>query len=96
MTEAPHRAYRLKLDIEADTREALEQALEDILGRIDDESLGKGITGGQSFGYSHEIVVDETITPEGYSESNRQYLEALRERRNTALGDLADNDRDLI
>lgn len=78
MSTAPHRAYRLKLDLEADTIDALESALRNIGLRAVMGELTSGVSGGVDSGHVYELTHDPTMTAERYQHELRDYVDGLR------------------
>jgi hypothetical protein len=70
----PHRAVRLVLDLEADTREDLLSALRQIGIEIAMGQLTKGVSGGYSSGYSYEYTESASPTHDQYFEALNLYL----------------------
>jgi hypothetical protein len=62
----PHRACRFTLDIEADTRDDMVTALENIARQLDRGELTKGVSGGYSSGYIYEYTESENPTHAEY------------------------------
>lgn len=77
-TEAPRRAVRLTLKLEADDRGSLAHALFELSNRADRGELTNGVSGGSDSGYIYEYSESDTPTHNEYFEQLRKYLEALK------------------
>lgn len=72
--EAPHRAVRLKLNIEADSREYLERAVDEFSRTIEQRVPPGGACGGYDWGWSYEMSVSEGPTHDEYAAALEEYL----------------------
>lgn len=59
---APRRAFCLTLELQADTREDMVNALINMAGEIDREELTTGVSGGYSSGAIYELLVNPEQT----------------------------------
>lgn len=73
-TQAPQRAYRLTLKLDADTRDDLTRALCNLAARIEREQVTRGVWGGPTDGAIYELLIDPAITHQTYFVQVRQYL----------------------
>ena len=71
MSELPRRAVTLLLDLQADSKDALLNALENIITHIDRGELTKGCSGGYDAGYTYEYA-------EAAGPSHDEYVEQLK------------------
>ncbi|WP_428383562.1 hypothetical protein [Nevskia ramosa] len=71
---APRRAFRLTLELHADTREDLVHALEDMAFRVATDDVTRGASGGCRSGATYELSVDPDQTHDSYFASLREYL----------------------
>lgn len=79
MSDAPpRRAVTLKLDLQADTRDELTRALEQIVFLIDRGELTNGCSGGPFSGYSYEYSEAAYPTHEEYHAQLKEWIEAER------------------
>lgn len=62
----PRRAFVLKLELGADTRDDMVKELEQIARRILMDDMTTGVLGGPTTGYTYSLSVDETITHDDY------------------------------
>ncbi len=72
--DAPHRAVRLTLAIEADTLDELAMALENIAAQAERNELTTGTSGGCGSGYNYELLQDPEQTHDSYFAQLRAYL----------------------
>ena len=70
----PVRACRLVLDLQADTRADLVNALENIATMIDRRELTTGCSGGYSSGYTYDYAENERPTHAEYHQQLRAYM----------------------
>lgn len=84
---APHRAYRLRLDLEADDPLQLQYAIEAIAYRLDEASHHCPVditSGGTSSGWHLSVTHNTEQTADGYREQLDQYVQHLRHARRSA------------
>lgn len=81
--KAPERACRLQLDIQADTRDEMVQAIEYIATAIDRGEMSTGCSGGVHSGWTYEYVERAGPTYEEYHEQLKAYLAAKRAEKET-------------
>lgn len=72
--KAPHRAFRLTLQLDADDRSALASALVHLADRVDRSEISTGVSGGPDSGWIYELLHDPAMTHEAYFEEVRAYL----------------------
>lgn len=72
--DAPHRAVRLTLAIEADTLDELAMTLENIAAQAERNELTTGTSGGCGSGYNYELLQDPEQTHDSYFAQLRAYL----------------------
>jgi hypothetical protein len=75
MKEAPHRAVRLVIAIEADTRQAMVDTLDSIGQQIAFQQLTSGVSGGYNSRYTYEYKESELPTHDEYVKLLNEYLE---------------------
>ena len=73
-SEAPERAFVLRMKICADTRRQLAGLLYAFADRIDRDDVTKGTMGGSVSGAVYELLVDETQTHDEYFIQLDKYL----------------------
>lgn len=73
-TDAPRRACRLILDLEADDRASIIGALENITTRIDRGEMSSGSSGGYSSGHIYTYTESDTPTHDEFVDALRRYL----------------------
>lgn len=73
----PRRAFVLKLEMQADTRDDLVQDLEQFAHQIDREEISVGVSGSPSGGSIYSLSVDESITHEQYVNAINAYIASL-------------------
>jgi hypothetical protein len=78
--EAPHRAVRIMLDIDADNRKNLEAAFRHFLHTFDNRSAPSGCSGGYSSGWTYQMWESDHPTHEEYEAALEQYLAAIERR----------------
>ncbi len=71
---APIRAYRLTLQLDADTLSDMASALMNLSLRADRGELTRGVSGGPDSGYIYELLHDPAQTHETYFNQVREYL----------------------
>ena len=71
---APHRAFRLTLRLDADSRSELVDALMSLATSVDRSEITIGATGGPSSGCMYELLHDPAQTHENYFREVRAYL----------------------
>lgn len=81
--KAPERACRLQLDIQADTRDEMVQAIEYIATAIDRGEMSTGCSGGVHSGWTYEYVERAGPTHEEYHQQLKAYLAAKRAEKET-------------
>ncbi len=89
---APRRAFRLTLELQADTREALVQALQNMAFRVETDDVKRGTSGVSVSGSSsaiYELSSATDQTHESYFAHLREYLRAERQARDKAFDDAA-------
>ncbi len=79
--EAPMRAVRLTLRLDADDTHELAVTLREIADRAERGELTIGVSGGVSSGYIYELLQDPAMTPHAYHVALREYLETKREKK---------------
>ena len=72
--DLPIRAYRLTLQLDADSLDDLSNALRDIIDKADRGELAKGLSGGCRSGYIYELLHDPQQTHEAYFAELRAHL----------------------
>jgi hypothetical protein len=75
---APHRAFRLTLRLDADSRDELASALHNFAEQVAREQVTTGLSGGPCSGSIHELLHDPAQTHELYFEQVREYLAGRR------------------
>lgn len=74
----PLRAYRLTLELGADTAQDMASALRNMAHRIEREDLGGcGTWGSPTDGANYELLTDPSMTHERYFADLHAYLDAL-------------------
>ena len=76
MSEAPHRACRLTLKMEADTPSELADALRQMARQVERDELTTGVSGGPSSGSIYEFTLDPAQTHDAYFAQVREWLAA--------------------
>ncbi len=84
MNQAPTRAMRLTLKIEADTRNDLVSALMNFATQIDREEITTGVSGGYDSGCIYELLANPTQTHEAYFQQLHAYLKGKDNAKNEA------------
>lgn len=74
MSEAPKRAYRMTLALEADTRTDMAWALRNLADRVEREQVTTGVWGSPSDGAIYELLADPAQTHDTYHAELRRYL----------------------
>ena len=74
---APHRAYRLTLILEADTREGLAGELVHFAERVLRDEVSTGVSGGVTTGSIYELVIDPSMTHGRYFAEVQARLRAI-------------------
>lgn len=77
--QAPMRAVRLTLKLDADDMRELSYALRTIADHAERGELTIGVSGGPCSGYIYELLQDPTMTHDAYHAELRAYLDALRQ-----------------
>lgn len=75
MADAPRRACRFVLDLEADTRDDIAAALYNMASQIERGEMTQGVSGGYSSGYIYELSESDHPTHTEWAESLRAYLD---------------------
>lgn len=75
---APHRAHRLTVEIEADSKEDMLRAIDSLGQALSRDELTKGTWGSPSHGCIYEYTHGESPTHDEYFEQTRAYLERFR------------------
>jgi hypothetical protein len=79
--QAPKRAYRLTLELGADTAQDMAWALRNLAHRIECEKIaGAGTWGGPTDGANYELLTDPTMTHQRFFADLHAYLDALDKR----------------
>ena len=73
----PHRAYRLSMKIEADTKEDLLHEIDHLHQRIAMDDITTGVYGGSSSGAVYQLLVDSDMTHDLYFSELNKYLENI-------------------
>lgn len=73
--KAPHRAFRLSIKLEADTRSDMASALINLAHRIEREQVTNGCWGSPSDGAIYELLSDPEITHDVFHASLVAYLD---------------------
>lgn len=76
LTNAPKRACQFLLDLQADTRQDLADALYNMAIQIERGEMTVGISGGNSSGYIYELIENERPTHDEFVQKLRAYLSA--------------------
>lgn len=76
MADAPKRACRFVLDLEADTRDDLATALFNIASQLERSELTQGVSGGYSSGYIYELSENDRPSHTEWAQQLRAYLDA--------------------
>lgn len=74
--EAPKRAFRLTLRLDADSRVDLASTLENLALLVARDELTTGASGGYDSGYVYELLHDPDQTHEQYFKQLREYLDS--------------------
>lgn len=80
-SDVPHRAVRIKLDLEADSREAIISALANIERRVAMHDLTEGCSGGYDSGYTYTYTEAERPTHDEYAQALKDWLAARNSSR---------------
>lgn len=73
---APKRACRFMLDLQADTRKELADALYNMAIQIERGEMTNGVSGGYPSGFIYELVENDRPTHDEFVRDLRAYLEA--------------------
>lgn len=84
MSDTPHRACRLTLKLEADTKEDMLRAIDSLGQALARDELTKGTWGSPSHGCIYEYQQGDTPSHDEYFEQTRAYLDGLRGLERTA------------
>ena len=76
--EAPKRAHRLTLKLDADTLDEMASALVNLADRVVRGELTIGVSGGCGSGYIYELLSDPTKTNADYFAEVHEYLRNVR------------------
>lgn len=76
MADEPKRACRLVLDLQADNRQSLSDALYNMASRIERGEMTQGVSGGYSSGYIYELTESDRPTHDEWARDLRAYLDA--------------------
>jgi len=76
-SNAPKRAVRLTLRLDADDLPTLASALRQMADHAERNELTIGISGGSSSGSIYELIVDPLQTHERYFQQVREYLTSI-------------------
>lgn len=76
--QAPTRAVRLTLKLDADDMQELAWALHSIADRAERGEMTTGCAGGPSSGHIYELLQDPTMTHDAYHAALRAYLDGLK------------------
>lgn len=74
---APHRACRLTVLLEADSKEDMLRALDSMGQALSRDELTKGTWGSPSHGCIYEYIQGDSPTHDEYFEQTREYLRSL-------------------
>lgn len=74
MTKPPVRAFRLTLQLDADSAYDLARELQNIAYRVDTGQISSGVSGGPSTGSIYELLHDPEQTHDAYHAQLRGYL----------------------
>jgi hypothetical protein len=83
----PHRACRLLLDLEADSRDELAGALFNMADRISRGEMSRGVSGGYSSGYIYELVENESPSHDEFFQQLTAYLDAKKADADSSTAD---------
>ena len=78
LTPAPVRACRFTLDMQADNRQELIDALSNMADQLARGELTKGVSGGPYSGWTYEFIENEHPTHDEYFAEVRAYLDAKK------------------
>ena len=84
--DAPSRAFRMTLVIDADSRDELAWALRRLSDAVDRDEISTGVSGGPDSGWIYELLHDPSMTHEVYFEAVRTYLAAKARPEETREG----------
>lgn len=76
--DAPVRACRFALDLQADTRQDLANALYNMASQIERGEMTRGVSGGYSSGYIYELAENAGPTHDEWAQQLRTYLDAKK------------------
>lgn len=74
----PRRACRLVLDLEADDRQGIADALYGMASRIERGEMSRGVSGGYSSGYVYELVENDSPSHDEFFKRLTAYLDAKK------------------
>jgi hypothetical protein len=78
---APHRAFRLKMEIEADDREALCGFLHSFVTSLYLDQISTGVTGGYSAGGTYSLTIDPDMTRDRWEADLERYIAYIDSRK---------------
>lgn len=78
MADAPKRACRFVLDLQADTRQDLADALYNMASQIECGEMTQGVSGGYSSGHIYELSENDRPTHTEWAQQLRDYLDSLK------------------
>jgi len=79
MSDAPKRACRFVLDLEADTQQDIVSALISMAHQIERDEMTQGVSGGYSSGYIYELTLRDRPTHSEWAANLRAYLDAKKD-----------------
>ena len=84
--DAPTRAHRLTLELQADTPEEMSNQLNHLAWRVMAGELTTGVSGGPSSGYIYELLSNPDQTHDRYFAEIRDYLAEIGKRSDGRAG----------
>ena len=75
MTDAPRRAHQFIIQIDADTKRDLVDALFNAATQLERDELTEGCSGSSSYGTMYCYRVDPDVTHDSYFEHLQEYLD---------------------
>jgi hypothetical protein len=76
-TRKPHRAFTLRLEVEADDREALCGYLTNFVTELYMDKITSGVSGGYSAGATYSLTIDPGMTHERWVVDLEAYIASL-------------------